>query len=171
MFHTCHILPPSEIDLGLSLAVFAGSGGKYLFHRIGWKGRIWQLCLLQISRWSRPPFCRYHLLVLCVEVLSASLGWFEVFWAMSLARHWRSSCSFALVSRGCGYGASPLLYLGEHKPGRIKPGRIKRAALSLQNQNYHIVCFLVRPRLYASDLLESLWLASSRSRLGLHNML
>ena len=26
--HTCHILPPSEIDLGLCLAVFAGSGGK-----------------------------------------------------------------------------------------------------------------------------------------------
>ena len=26
--------------------------------------------------------------------------------------------------------------LGEHKPGHIKPGRIKRAALSLQNQNY-----------------------------------
>ena len=44
-FHTCHILPPSEIDLGLCLAVFAGSGGKYLFHRIGWKGRIWQLWL------------------------------------------------------------------------------------------------------------------------------
>ena len=33
--HTCHILPPSEIGLGLCLAVFAGSGGKYLFHRIG----------------------------------------------------------------------------------------------------------------------------------------
>ena len=33
--HTCHIRPPSEIDLGLCLAVFAGSGGKYLFHRIG----------------------------------------------------------------------------------------------------------------------------------------
>ena len=32
---TCHILPPSEIDVGLCLAVFAGSGGKYLFHRIG----------------------------------------------------------------------------------------------------------------------------------------
>ena len=28
------------------------------------------------------------------------------------------------------------LAFGEHKPGRIKPGRIKRAALSLQNQNY-----------------------------------
>ena len=41
--HTCHILPPSEIDLGLCLAVFAGSGGKYLLHRIGWKSRIWQL--------------------------------------------------------------------------------------------------------------------------------
>ena len=27
--HTCHILPPSEIDLGLRLAVFAGSGGKH----------------------------------------------------------------------------------------------------------------------------------------------
>ena len=35
LLHTCHILPPSEIDLGLCLAVFAGSGGKYLFHRIG----------------------------------------------------------------------------------------------------------------------------------------
>ena len=33
--HTCHILHPSEIDLGLCLAVFAGSGGKYIFHRIG----------------------------------------------------------------------------------------------------------------------------------------
>ena len=43
---TRHILPPSEIDLGLCLAVFAGSGGKYLFHRIGWKGRIWQLWLV-----------------------------------------------------------------------------------------------------------------------------
>ena len=42
--HTCHILPLSEIDLGLCLALFAGSGGKHLFHRIGWKGRIWQLC-------------------------------------------------------------------------------------------------------------------------------
>ena len=33
--HTCHILPPSEIDLGLFLVVDAGSEGKYLFHRIG----------------------------------------------------------------------------------------------------------------------------------------
>ena len=33
--------------------------------------------------------------------------------------------------------------LGEHKPGRIKPGRIKRAALSLQNQNLYILCFLL----------------------------
>ena len=41
--HTCHILPHSEIDGGLFLAGFAGSGGKCLFHRIGWKGRIWQL--------------------------------------------------------------------------------------------------------------------------------
>ena len=32
-----------------------------------------------------------------------------------------------------------------------KPGRIKRAALSLQNQNYYICCFLMRTRLYASD--------------------
>ena len=38
-----HILPPSEIDLGLRLAVFAGLGGQLLFHRIGCKGRIWQL--------------------------------------------------------------------------------------------------------------------------------
>jgi len=34
-FHTWHILPPSEIDLELFWAVFAGSEGKYLFHRIG----------------------------------------------------------------------------------------------------------------------------------------
>ena len=33
--HACHILPPSEIDSGRFGAVFAGSGGKYLFHRIG----------------------------------------------------------------------------------------------------------------------------------------
>ena len=44
LFHTCHILPPSEIDLGLFWAVFTSSGEKYLFHRIGRKGRIWQLC-------------------------------------------------------------------------------------------------------------------------------
>ena len=35
MIHTCHILPPSEIDSGLFLAVFAGSGGKYLVQRTG----------------------------------------------------------------------------------------------------------------------------------------
>ena len=35
---------PSEIDLGLFCAVFTDSEGKHLFHRIGWKGRIWQLC-------------------------------------------------------------------------------------------------------------------------------
>ena len=33
--HTCHNRPPSEIDRGLFLAVFAGSEGRYLFHRIG----------------------------------------------------------------------------------------------------------------------------------------
>ena len=43
--HTCHNLPPSEIDGGLFLADFAGSEGIYLFHRIGWKGRIWQPCI------------------------------------------------------------------------------------------------------------------------------
>ena len=47
---------------------------------------------------------------------------------------------------------SPRSSLGEHKPGRIKPGRFKRAALSLQNQNCYICCFLIRPRLYASEL-------------------
>ena len=35
VFHTRHILPPSEIDGGLFLADFAGSEGKHLFHRIG----------------------------------------------------------------------------------------------------------------------------------------
>ena len=35
---------PSEIDLGLCLALFAGSEGRKLFHRIGRKGRIWQPC-------------------------------------------------------------------------------------------------------------------------------
>ena len=29
---------------GAVFAILTGSGGKYLFHRIGWKGRIWQLC-------------------------------------------------------------------------------------------------------------------------------
>ena len=38
--HTCHILPPSEIDLGLCWADFTDLEGNYLFHRIGWKGRI-----------------------------------------------------------------------------------------------------------------------------------
>ena len=41
--HICHILPPSEIDEGMFSAVFAGWEGKSLFHRIGWKGRMWQL--------------------------------------------------------------------------------------------------------------------------------
>ena len=34
-WHTRHILPPSEIKIGLCLVVFAGSEGRYLFHRIG----------------------------------------------------------------------------------------------------------------------------------------
>ena len=33
--HTCHILPPSEIDLGLFWADFTDLEGKHLFHRIG----------------------------------------------------------------------------------------------------------------------------------------
>ena len=33
--HTRHILPPSEIDLGLCWADFTDSEGKHLFHRIG----------------------------------------------------------------------------------------------------------------------------------------
>ena len=41
--HTRHILPPSEIDLGLCWADFTDLEGKHLFHRNGWKGRIWQL--------------------------------------------------------------------------------------------------------------------------------
>ena len=44
----CHVLPPSEIDGGLVWAAFTSSKGKirftekYPFHRIGWKGRMWQ---------------------------------------------------------------------------------------------------------------------------------
>ena len=69
-YHTCHILPPSEIDLGLCLAVFAGSGGKYLFRRIGWKGRLWQLCICYVyflclrDSWA---FCE-NPFVLCVAL-------------------------------------------------------------------------------------------------------
>ena len=33
--HTCHIIPPSEIDLGLFWADFTDLEGKHLFHRIG----------------------------------------------------------------------------------------------------------------------------------------
>ena len=33
--HACHIIPPSEIGRGLFWAVFIGSEGKSLFHRIG----------------------------------------------------------------------------------------------------------------------------------------
>ena len=33
--HTRHILPPSEIDLGLFWADFTDLEGKHLFHRIG----------------------------------------------------------------------------------------------------------------------------------------
>ena len=35
LFHTRHILPPSEIDLGLFWADFTDVEGKHLFHRIG----------------------------------------------------------------------------------------------------------------------------------------
>ena len=41
--HTCHNRPPSEIDLRLFWADFTDLEGKHLFHRIGWKGRIWQV--------------------------------------------------------------------------------------------------------------------------------
>ena len=34
--------------------MFAGSGGKYLFHRIGRKGRVWQPCLI----YRRPDLDR-----------------------------------------------------------------------------------------------------------------
>ena len=54
-FHSCHILPPSEIDLGLCFAIFAVSGGEHLFHRIGWKGRIWQLWVFKSSTWKNGP--------------------------------------------------------------------------------------------------------------------
>ena len=50
----CHSLPLSEIDRGLLLAVFAGSEGKFLFVRIGWKGRIWQLWS-PLLRFCRVP--------------------------------------------------------------------------------------------------------------------
>ena len=40
---TGRILPPSEIGLGLFWADFTDLEGKHLFHRIGWKGRIWQV--------------------------------------------------------------------------------------------------------------------------------
>ena len=46
---TCHILPHSEIDLGLFWADFTDLEGKHLFHRIGWKGRIWQACRCEVS--------------------------------------------------------------------------------------------------------------------------
>ena len=54
---TCHILPPSEIDWGLLWAASAGSEGKYLFHRIGRKGRIWQLGSIINNNiaWSTEP--------------------------------------------------------------------------------------------------------------------
>ena len=35
LLHTRHILPPSEIDLGLFWADFTDLEGKHLFHRIG----------------------------------------------------------------------------------------------------------------------------------------
>ena len=39
--HTCHILPPSEIDLGLCLAVLAGSEGRYLFRSLFLQAQNW----------------------------------------------------------------------------------------------------------------------------------
>ena len=35
VIHTCHILPPSEIYLGLCLADFTDLEGKHLFHTTG----------------------------------------------------------------------------------------------------------------------------------------
>ena len=77
--HTCHIRPPSEIDLGLRLAVFAGSEAKYLFHRIGWKGRIWQVWWGRRCSWppsssstagpTRPcRLCVYIICVMCIYI-------------------------------------------------------------------------------------------------------
>ena len=66
LLHTCHILPPSEIDLGLCLAVFAGSGGKYLFHRIGWRGRIWQLCTTTTTTTTAATTTTFGCLAACL---------------------------------------------------------------------------------------------------------
>ena len=52
------------------LGGFAGSEGKYLFHRVGWKGRIWQPCQCyyesqwysannsRITKYSSPPITK-----------------------------------------------------------------------------------------------------------------
>ena len=52
----CHILPPSEIPWRLFLAVLQAQKGS-LFHRIGWKGRIWQLWVFsrRITARERAP--------------------------------------------------------------------------------------------------------------------
>ena len=88
--HTCHILPPSEIELGLFLAVFAGLEGRYLFHRIGWKGRIWQLCQCWHRRAnivaSSLALVRYKLLHIS-ELTKGKTHWnmsFKIFWNMPL---------------------------------------------------------------------------------------
>ena len=48
---------------------------------------------------------------------------------------------------------------GGRSSGEHKPGRIKRAALSLQNQNYYIFRFLIRPRLYAYNRYICIYLS------------
>ena len=63
----------------------------------------------------------------------------------------------AVAGGGREVDGAPPPALGEHEPGRIKPGRIERAALSLQSQNDCILCFSIRPRLYASDGRRAGW--------------
>ena len=49
---------------------------------------------------------------------------------------------------------STTLRLGEHKPGRIKPGRtVSKGPLYPSNTKIIFLCFLIRPRSYASDTL------------------
>ena len=108
-----------EVELPRSVAP---QGALFLFSLC-----CFYMCLVVFS----PSRSFSFIVVCCLFVVSPFGGG----WVVSLSSPPRCGTTGLRSGSLCACG------LGEHKPGRIKPSRIKRAALSLQNQNDHMLQF------------------------------